>query len=153
MQAGQMQVRGQVKADQALFLLPEENTPNLGDDVLIVRPTTNPRPIASAIANQTSTASWLGTPDVRVMLDLGSDFQLQGKGLTTQLGGQVILVSNSATEGLPRLNGEVRTVGGRYKAYGQQLNIQTGVLRFNGKYDNPGPVSYTHLTLPTNREV
>jgi translocation and assembly module TamB len=29
-------------------------------------------------------------------------------------------------------------VGGRYKAYGQQLNISTGVLRFNGAYDNPG---------------
>jgi translocation and assembly module TamB len=47
-------------------------------------------------------------------------------------------LSNTATQGLPRLNGEVRTVGGRYKAYGQDLNIQTGVLRFNGVYDNPG---------------
>jgi translocation and assembly module TamB len=75
---------------------------------------------------------------VRVLLDLGSDFQLQGKGLTTRLGGQVTLVSNTATQGLPRLNGEVRTVGGRYTAYGQALNIQTGVLRFNGVYDNPG---------------
>lgn len=138
MQAGQMQVRGQVKADQALFLLPDENTPNLGEDVLIVRPTTRPRPMASANANQAAMGSWLGTPDVRVLLDLGSDFQLQGKGLTTRLGGQVTLVSNTATQGLPRLNGEVRTVGGRYTAYGQQLNIQTGVLRFNGVYDNPG---------------
>jgi translocation and assembly module TamB len=31
----------------------------------------------------------------------------------------------------------VRTEGGRYKAYGQQLDIDTGVLRFNGAYDNP----------------
>jgi translocation and assembly module TamB len=49
----------------------------------------------------------------------------------------VNLLSNAATKGLPRLNGEVRTEGGRYKAYGQHLNIETGLLRFNGPYDNP----------------
>ncbi|MFO0108475.1 MAG: translocation/assembly module TamB domain-containing protein [Burkholderiales bacterium] len=138
MQAGQMQVRGQLKADQALFFLPDENTPSLGEDVLIVRPAKDTHPIASANPNTAPADSWLGIPDVRVLLDLGSDFRLQGKGLTTRLSGQVTLLSNTATQGLPRLNGEVRTVGGRYKAYGQDLNIQTGVLRFNGVYDNPG---------------
>ena len=75
---------------------------------------------------------------MRVTLDLGPDFQLQGKGLNTRLTGQLDLVSNASTQGLPRLHGQVRTLGGRYKAYGQQLNISTGVLRFNGAYDNPG---------------
>ena len=79
----------------------------------------------------------MGTPDVQVTLDLGPDFQVQGMGLTTRLAGQVTLQSNAATKGLPRLNGEVRTEGGRYKAYGQQLNIEQGLLRFNGPYDNP----------------
>jgi translocation and assembly module TamB len=37
----------------------------------------------------------------------------------------------------PRLTGEVRTVKGSYKAYGQQLEIEQGVLRFAGPYDNP----------------
>jgi len=37
-QSGQMQIRGLLKADQAMFLLPDESTPNLGDDVVIVRP-------------------------------------------------------------------------------------------------------------------
>jgi translocation and assembly module TamB len=68
---------------------------------------------------------------------LGSDFRLEGKGLTTQLAGQLVLVSSDKTEGLPQLSGQVRTLGGRYKAYGQQLNIETGVLRFDGPYDNP----------------
>jgi translocation and assembly module TamB len=77
-------------------------------------------------------------PDVRVTLDLGPDFQLQGKGLNTRLTGQLELISQASTQGLPRLHGQVRTVGGRYKAYGQELNISTGVLRFNGAYDNPG---------------
>jgi translocation and assembly module TamB len=71
------------------------------------------------------------------MFDLGPDFQLQGKGLSTRLAGQVELVSHHGTQGLPRLSGQVRTVGGRYTAYGQQLNISSGILRFNGAYDNP----------------
>jgi translocation and assembly module TamB len=137
-QSGQMQIRGLLKADQAMFLLPDESTPNLGDDVVIVRP-------HSPLSNTLSTSpprpvhpSWIGIPDVRVTLDLGPDFQLQGKGLNTRLTGQLELVSHASTQGLPRLQGQVRTLGGRYKAYGQQLNISTGLLRFNGAYDNPG---------------
>jgi translocation and assembly module TamB len=137
-QSGQMQIRGLLKADQAMFLLPDESTPNLGDDVVILRPhlplpntssTSPPRPVHPP---------WIGMPDVRVTLDLGPDFQLQGKGLNTRLTGQLELISQASTQGLPRLHGQVRTVGGRYKAYGQELNISTGVLRFNGAYDNPG---------------
>jgi translocation and assembly module TamB len=138
LQSGQMQIRGLLKADQALFVLPDESTPNLGDDVVVLRP-------ASSQPNPPSTRPTpavhpfeIGMPDVRVTLDLGPDFQLQGKGLNTRLTGQLELVSQASTQGLPRLHGQVRTSGGRYKAYGQQLNISTGVLRFNGAYDNPG---------------
>jgi translocation and assembly module TamB len=35
------------------------------------------------------------------------------------------------------LTGELRTVNGTYRAYGQRLNIEQGTLRFNGAYDNP----------------
>ena len=35
------------------------------------------------------------------------------------------------------VTGEVRTVSGQYRAYGQQLNIETGIARFNGPIDNP----------------
>src|SRR5690606_4670194 len=36
-----------------------------------------------------------------------------------------------------RVVGEVRTRRGTYRAYGQQLTIETGVLRFAGPYDDP----------------
>ena len=137
---GQLQLRGGLKADQALFILPEDSTPALGEDVIVIRPGMAPfqfPDLSTPPDPNTTSGSWLGLPDVRVTLDLGPDFQLQGKGLTTRLTGQVVLVSNATTRGLPRLTGEVRTSGGRYKAYGQQLNIETGVLRFNGPYDNP----------------
>jgi len=138
MQSGQMKIRGLLKADQAMFLLPDESTPNLGNDVVIVRPPSALPNTPSTIPSRPVNPSWVGIPDVRVTLDLGPDFQLQGKGLNTRLTGQLELVSQASTQGLPRLSGQVRTVGGRYKAYGQQLNISTGILRFNGAYDNPG---------------
>lgn len=37
----------------------------------------------------------------------------------------------------PRLTGELATVGGTYRAYGQLLSIEQGVLRFAGPYNNP----------------
>jgi translocation and assembly module TamB len=140
MAQGQLQLRGGLKADQALFILPEGSTPRLGEDVVVFRPGMGELNLSALNAPADPNApsnSWLGVPDVRVMLDLGQDFQLQGQGLSTRLAGQVELLSNASTRGLPRLNGLVRTDGGRYKAYGQQLNIDTGVLRFNGPYDNP----------------
>jgi translocation and assembly module TamB len=140
MAQGQLQLRGGLKADQALFILPDDSTPSLGDDVVVFRPgmgDLNMSALSTPPDPNAPTISWLGVPDVRVMLDLGNDFQLQGQGLNTRLTGQVELLSNASTRGQPRLNGLVRTDGGRYKAYGQQLNIDTGVLRFSGSYDNP----------------
>lgn len=137
MHAGQMHIRGALKADQALFILPEDSTPSLGADVVVVRPSTGPAQAPPAGSSPAPGTSWVGVPDVRVLLDLGPDFQLQGQGLSTRLAGQLELTSNPSTQGAPRLNGQVHTVGGRYKAYGQLLNIRTGVLRFNGAYDNP----------------
>ena len=135
MQKGQLQVRGLVQADQALFILPEDSTPTLGQDVVV----TDKRraQVPSTDKAPSSSMSIIGTPDVQVTLDLGPDFQVKGQGLTTRLAGKVNLISNAASKGLPRLVGEVSTEGGRYKAYGQQLNIETGLLRFNGPYDNP----------------
>jgi translocation and assembly module TamB len=125
MAQGQLQLRGGLKADQALFILPEGSTPRLGDDVVVFRPGMGELNLSALSAPPDPNApssSWLGVPDVRVMLDLGQDFQLQGQGLSTRLAGQMELLSNASTRGLPRLSGQVRTEGGRYKAYGQQLN-------------------------------
>ncbi len=140
MSQGQLQLRGGLKADQALFVLPDDSTPSLGDDVVVFRPSMgelNLSALTAPIEPNGPSSSWLGIPDVRVMLDLGSDFQLKGQGLSARLTGQVELLSNASTRGVPRLNGLVSTEGGRYKTNGQQLNIDTGVLRFSGPYDNP----------------
>ena len=140
MSNGQLQLRGGLKADQALFVLPDNSTPSLGDDVVVFRPgmgELNLNALTAPSDPHAPSSSGLRMPDVLVMLDLGSDFQLQGQGLNTRLTGQVELLSNASTRGQPRLSGQVRTEGGRYKAYGQMLSIETGVLRFSGPYDNP----------------
>lgn len=121
-----LQLRGNLKADEALIVLPDELAPSLGDDV-VVRGTEYPIERGSAVRV---------VPDVRVALDLGDAFELRGQGLQTRLAGQ-LEVRSVPTDPAPRVVGEVRTISGSYRAYGQQLGIETGVLRFSGPYDNP----------------
>ena len=46
--------------------------------------------------------------------------------------------------------GEIRTVAGRYRAWGQSLDVETGLIQFGGPYDNP---SLDILALRPNIEV
>ena len=128
-------IRGTLKADSALFILPEDTAPRLGDDVLVrvpgngqVSPT---RAVSAAPAKDAQIA-----PDVAITLDLGPDFLVQGRGLSTRLAGSLALRS-AGNNPVPSLTGSLRTVRGTYKAYGQQLDIERGVLRFFGPIDNP----------------
>jgi translocation and assembly module TamB len=73
--------------------------------------------------------------DINVTTELGDDVQLRGFGLTTGLEGSVRIEGGTHRPylGFGRLN----TRSGRYKAYGQDLDIERGVLIFNGPLDNP----------------
>jgi translocation and assembly module TamB len=129
---GRMRLSGTLEADSAQFVLTDDNTPTLGKDVLIVQP----RQVTAA-AKTPQGLSVMGVPDVQVLLRLGPDFRLRGQGIDTRLAGEVQLASNEGTAGQPRLAGQVRTEGGLYRAYGQQLEIEQGLLQFTGAYDNP----------------
>lgn len=122
-----LDIRGQLTADSALFLLPDELTPRLAEDVVVRRHDRVVQPPASGARVQAS---------VEVDIDLGSSFEVRGQGLTTRLGGQLTVRSTPALPSL-RVLGEVRTLSGTYRAYGQQLNIESGALRFAGPYDDP----------------
>lgn len=141
-----LSVQGALRADQALFVLPDETAPSLGSDVVIVRPQAaaaqraaaeaNTSPQAAPPASDTGTAQ--REQDIEVDFDMGDDFRLQGRGLATRLAGTLTLRSVNAKPGAPpRVTGELRTVSGSYRAYGQALDIERGVLRFSGAYDNP----------------
>ena len=131
--ADQLTLRGTLTADQALFILPEDSAPQLGDDVQVRRPgkTTGPEaPLKAAVSLRVR-------PDVLLTLNLGQDFQVRGRGLSTRVAGSVTLRNASERSLSPVLRGELRTVQGSYKAYGQQLDIESGLLRFTGAFDNP----------------
>jgi len=119
-------VRGQLKADSAQITLPDDLAPSLGSDV-VVR--------GSGVALEDPDAQRV-QPDVQVELDLGPAFEVSGRGLQTRLDGELTVRATPALP-TPRLLGEVRAVSGTYRAYGQRLTIETGVLRFTGPLDDP----------------
>jgi len=108
-------------------VLPDESTPSLSADVVVRGGRNLPQGTATVATVQ---------PDVSVQLDLGPQFEVRGRGLQARLTGQLELRSTPALP-TPRVFGVVRTASGSYRAYGQQLSIETGELSFNGPYDDP----------------
>jgi translocation and assembly module TamB len=140
--AGQFTVRGDLKTDRAVVILPDETAPSLGGDV-VVRSAAKDREAAQEARRQAARnegqvakAQTAKPPDIAVNFDLGDDFAVQGRGITTRLEGK-LNIRNAALNAPPRITGEVKTVKGQYRAYGQQLDVETGVARFNGPFDNP----------------
>jgi translocation and assembly module TamB len=127
------EVTGRIKVDQARIVLPEENEPKLGDDVVVRNA---PAGALTRDRQPEAAAALAGRPvAVAVDLDLGEDFQVRGRGLQTRLRGTLALSGRSVTA--PRLVGTITTAGGEYRAYNQRLDVERGVLRFTGRIDNP----------------
>lgn len=128
----QLAIRGDLTTDEALIILPDDSVPQLGKDVIV-----RGQAAIDAGNRAPADAGTAITPDLAITLDLGKNFQLKGRGISTRLEGKLALTSSAQTKGQPRLTGTVRTASGTFKAYGQQLDIDEGVLRFTGPYDNP----------------
>jgi translocation and assembly module TamB len=139
---GQFTVRGKLKTDRAVIILPDETAPSLGSDV-VVRSAAKDREAAeqaqresARVDAQAAKPQTAKPPDIVVNFDLGDDFAVQGRGITTRLEGD-LEIRSTKLNAPPRITGEVKTVKGQYRAYGQQLDVETGVARFNGPFDNP----------------
>ncbi len=136
---GKLTLRGALKADRAAIILPDGGAPSLGSDV-VVHSAAKDREAAKAAEREDKAATRVNTaqpPDIVVTFDMGDDFAVQGKGLTTRLAGKLEIASTLGLGVPPRVTGDIRTVQGRYRAYGQQLDIESGLARFSGAYDNP----------------
>lgn len=140
---------GRLVADQALFILPDENRPTLGEDV-VVRGQGQPAAANAAEPARSSTSATAKPIRLRLELGLGDDFQLRGQGLDSQLKGELLL-SLDPGQSVPQLTGQVRTERGQYRAWGQRLEIETGLLNFNGPYDNPTLELLALRPLPDQR--
>ena len=128
-------IRGNLSVDQARIVVPDETPPKLGQDVVV----RNAPGVAATSEQRKQKKPDAGPPkrplDVAVQVDLGNDLRLSGRGIDTRLAGTLALSGTSLT--MPRLEGTVRAVDGEYRAYGQRLDIERGVLRFTGAIDNP----------------
>lgn len=136
MDAKAAELRGDVRVDRARIVLPDEAAPRLGDDVVVRN---LPPGVALGKAAERVDRDERGGSARALLLavnvDLGNDFRVQGRGIETRLAGTLQVGGDSVAE--PRLAGTIRTVGGEYRAYGQRLDIERGVLRFTGPADNP----------------
>lgn len=121
-----LSLRGTLKADQAQFTLADETAPTLGPDVVVRLNRSVERP-PPTVGLRT---------DVAVDVDLGPAFDVRGQGLQARLTGKLRISSPPDSDAF-RVTGEVRAAQGTYQAYGQQLRIEEGVLRFSGPYDDP----------------
>lgn len=127
-----MAVAGRFRADEGLVDISRADAPSLSDDVIVRRPGDAP------LTDGEQTAAPRAAPgralELNVLADLGERFRLRGRGIDTRLEGQLRLTS-------PRnrlaVQGEIRTVDGSYEAYGQELEIERGVLTFVGEVGNP----------------
>ena len=120
------EIVGSVKVDAAYWQLAKTSTPQLSDDVVIHR------------RNGGAQNPSLPVRQLAVSLDadLGHSFHFSGAGVESRLVGAIKLRSEGA--GLPRATGTIRTRDGRFDAYGQKLDIERGILNFQGLLDNPG---------------
>ena len=114
---------GGLKLDEAKFDFPKASMPSVDDDVVILgeeNKKDNAAPMLLAID---------------LDLDINDAFTFSGSGLNVVMGGKLNLHAKPKED--IKLLGTVNVVSGRYKAYGQDLEIQKGQITFVGPIDNP----------------
>jgi translocation and assembly module TamB len=77
---------------------------------------------------------------VDMLIDLGPRLFFNGEGLEARLAGQVRLRSDKQAGGRETLRafGSVAVRNGTFEAYGQKLDIERGIINFQGPLDDPG---------------
>ena len=146
---GAMNINGKFTVDHALFDLPEQGAPKLGDDVVVVRPDgTVPGEAKPGVLPGNKPASRFA-PTASIEINLGNKFRFRGQGADLGLIGKITALS--APDVPLRAVGDVRvTQGSTYTAFGRKLNIENGFFTFNGPVANPG---INILAMRRNQQV
>ena len=120
-----LDVDGKLRIDAGFWSLAEAGRPSPSDDVVIrqAQSDAGKSPVRRALRFNLDAA-------------LGRGVHFRGAGVESRLAGQIRIRSDDA--GLPRASGSIRTVDGRFDAYGQKLGIERGIINFQGTIDNPG---------------
>lgn len=146
----QIVIDGKFTVDRGLFDLPKESAPQLGDDVVIVRRDARGARTGNVPATQASTERPAGrfAPVINLTVDMGRDLRFKGAGADLLLRGQMTVHSAPLTP--IRGTGSIRIVDGTYEAFGRKLEIERGVLTFQGPLDNP---NFNIRAMRRNQEV
>ena len=153
----QLRIDGKFVVDKALFDLPKSSAPKLGDDVVIVRKDKDGKSRAKAGAAATSKEKLTAAtekpagrfaPVMNIVVDLGDSFRFNGSGADLKLRGEMNVHSEPL---LPlRATGTVRVSEGTYEAFGTKLNIERGIINFQGPISNP---NLNILAMRRNQDV
>lgn len=118
---GRLRLKGDAVVERGVIDLDREDMPQLSDDVFIVG---KPPPTAPVPAL-----------DLDLGIQLGDRLSLRGKGVDARVGGALRLRSaKGSTLSAKEL---IQVTRGTYTAYGRELSIERGVLRFDGAPGNP----------------
>ncbi|HYL89238.1 MAG TPA: translocation/assembly module TamB domain-containing protein, partial [Burkholderiales bacterium] len=117
-------IAGELNADRGHLELERDRVPKLGEDVVIVG---QPRKRATAKSEL--------PVRLNVDLDLGSNLTIHAQGLDGKLTGRINFTTTP--EGELRAYGRIETLNATYFAYGQPLQVDPGILIFDGALDNP----------------
>ncbi len=140
--ADELQLDGRFVVDEGLFDLRRRDAPRLDGDVSVVRADDDAAAAGADDAADRDAASADAAPrrgplaksTIAVQLDLGPQLRLVGRGIDTRLAGALAITSPNNRLAV---NGTVQAEDGTYKAYGQNLVIRRGVVRFTGPAESP----------------
>jgi translocation and assembly module TamB len=129
-----LKLDGRFRIDEGLVDFSRSDAPDLDSDVHVYggpRGAAKPAPAKPQALPRDGPAR---AAQVALRIELGEDLSLRGRGLDTKLRGNLAL---STPGNQLSVNGRVRTEAGTYAAYGQKLEIERGVLVFEGPVANP----------------
>jgi translocation and assembly module TamB len=121
LQDKRIRVNGGFTVDSGFIDLGRADRPQLSDDVVVVG------------RERKQAGKTVATVDVTI--GLGDGIALKGRGLDAQLTGK-LRVTGEPGERL-QANGTLSIAKGSYTAYGRELTIEEGALRFTGNLNNP----------------
>ena len=123
--ARKLALHGSLRVDLGRIEYKETGLPRLSDDVQV---DLQPRRDAQKRAPL--------PVDLDLQLDLGERLALRALGFDGRVAGQVHLTSQDT--GALLAKGKVRAVNARFRAYGQELEVDPGALVFDGPVEKPG---------------
>ncbi len=150
--AEQLQINGKFVVDQALFDLPKTSAPKLGDDVVIVRKGNAAKAGAASSQEKLTAATEKPAgrfaPVINIQVNLGDNFRFNGSGANLHLRGDMTVRSEPLQP--LRATGTVQVADGTYEAFGTKLNIERGIINFQGPISNP---NINILAMRRNQDV